>query len=270
MATSHPDLISIIEREAHLTHEQAERALHATLKTLGERLSGGEARDLAAELPDPFRPDLFDGDLAQRFGIDEFLRRVAEREGVSTEEARRHARAVFAALGFVVSPEELHEMTAELPREFAPVVAPALLRRSPPPPEPPVPTHAWSAAKLADRVGMLAEDDKDTARRATEAVLETLAERISGGQARDLEGWLPPELRPPVERARQAKGEQPLPLSLDEFIERVAEREGVSPDQARRHARAVFATLREAIAQKEFADTLAQLPREYVDALVRP
>jgi hypothetical protein len=32
----------------------------------------------------------------------------------------------------------------------------------------------------------------------------------------------------------------------------------------------VFATLREAVAQKEFADTLAQLPRDYVDALVRP
>jgi uncharacterized protein (DUF2267 family) len=133
-----------------------------------------------------------------------------------------------------------------------------------------VPTHAWSAAKVVDRLATLAEVDEDTARRAADAVLETLAERISGGQARDLEGWLPPELRPPVERARAAKGEQPLPLSLDEFIERVAEREGVSRDDARRHARAVLATLREAIAQKEFADTIAQLPRDYVDALLRP
>jgi uncharacterized protein (DUF2267 family) len=177
---------------------------------------------------------------------------------------------VFAALGFVVSPGEIHDMTAELPKEFAPLVAPALFRHAPPPPEPPVPTHTWSAAKMIDRVAELAEVDEDVARRATEAVLETLAERISGGQARDLEAWLPPELRAPVERARQSKGEQPLPLSLDEFLERVAEREGVSADEARRHARAVFAALREGIAQKEFADTLAQLPRDYRDALVRP
>jgi uncharacterized protein (DUF2267 family) len=263
-------LISIVEREARLDHEQAERAVHATLKTLGERLSGGEARDLAEELPDPFRPDLFDGDMAQRFGVTEFLRRVAQREGVSEDEAREHARAVFAALGFVVSPRELHDMTAQLPREFAPLVGPALLRKAPPPPEPPLPTHSWSAVKVVDRVAELADVDDDTARRATEAVLETLAERISGGQARDLEGWLPPELRPPVERVRQAKGEEPLPLSLEDFVKRVAEREGVRPDEARRHARAVFATLRDAIAQKEFADTLSQLPREYVDALVRP
>lgn len=270
MAATQPDLISIVEREANLTQEQAERALRATLKTLGERLSGGEARDLADELPDPFRPELFDGDPAERFGIEEFLRRVAEREGVSEDEARGHARAVFAALGFVVSPKELHEMTAQLPKDFAPLVGPALLRKAPPPPEPPVPTHTWSAGKVVDRVAELAEIDEDTARRATEALLETLAERISGGQARDLEGWLPPELRSPVERARQAKGEQPLPLSLEDFVQRVAEREGVNPDEAHRHARAVFAMLREAIPPKEFADTLAQLPRDYVDALVRP
>jgi hypothetical protein len=55
---------------------------------------------------------------------------VAEREGISQGEAREHARAVFAALGFVVSP-----VTAELPREFTPVVGPALLRKAPPPPE---------------------------------------------------------------------------------------------------------------------------------------
>src|SRR5258707_8118269 len=159
MGASRPDLISIIVREAGLTHEEAERALHATLKTLGERLPRGEARELAEELPDPFRPDLFDGDMAQRFGLDEFLRRVAAREGVSQEEARRHARAVFAALGFVVSPEELHDVTAELPREFAPVVAPALFRRASPPAEPPAATHAWSAAEVVDRVAALAELD---------------------------------------------------------------------------------------------------------------
>jgi uncharacterized protein (DUF2267 family) len=135
MAASRPDLITIVEREARLTREKAERAVHATLKTLGERLSRGEARELAEELPDPFRLDLFDGDLAQRFGLDEFLRRVAEREGVSEDEACQHARAVFAALGFVVSPQELHEMTAELPKEFVPVVAPALFRRAPFPPD---------------------------------------------------------------------------------------------------------------------------------------
>jgi uncharacterized protein (DUF2267 family) len=56
-------------------------------------------------------------------------------------------------------------------------------------------------------------------------------------------------------------------MSLDAFIERVAEREGVSADAAREHAAAVFQTLREAVGEKEFLDVTVQLPREYLSAL---
>ena len=52
-------------------------------------------------------------------------------------------------------------------------------------------------------------------------------------------------------------------MSLDRFLERVAMREGVSPEQAREHARAVFATLRDAIPEQEVFDIAAQLPQEF-------
>jgi uncharacterized protein (DUF2267 family) len=50
----------------------------------------------------------------------------------------------------------------------------------------------------------------------------------------------------------------------------VAEREGVTPDVAREHARAVFATLRKVIGEKEMCDVEAQLPDEYSVLLARP
>jgi uncharacterized protein (DUF2267 family) len=53
-------------------------------------------------------------------------------------------------------------------------------------------------------------------------------------------------------------------------VDRVAEREGVTPDEAREHARAVFATLREALSDKEFSDTVVQLPDDYSALLARP
>ena len=263
MAANHPELVSIVEREAQLPREQAERALRATLKTLGERLSGGEARDLAEDLPASVAAELHDGERAEPFDIGEFLRRVGEREGVGDDEARAHARAVFAALGFVIRPQEIRDMAAQLPKDYAPLVEAAMHPIAAPPREPPVPTHTWSMEKILERVGQRAEIDAAAARRATEATLETLAERISAGQARDLAGWLPRDLRPPVERAVRAKGEEPEPFSLDEFVRRVAEREGAGPETAREHARAVLLTLRESVSHKEFADTLAQLPREY-------
>ena len=50
----------------------------------------------------------------------------------------------------------------------------------------------------------------------------------------------------------------------------IAEREGVTPNEARKHARAVFATLREAVSEKEFSDVRAQLPDDYSALLARP
>jgi uncharacterized protein (DUF2267 family) len=57
-------------------------------------------------------------------------------------------------------------------------------------------------------------------------------------------------------------------MTLDEFVGRVAEREGVSPDDALEHARAVLTTLREALPGDEVSDLLDELPRSYVEALL--
>jgi uncharacterized protein (DUF2267 family) len=271
VAATERELIDLVEHETHLPPEQAERALRATLKTLGERISGGEARDLAQELPRSVASELYDGETAEPFDIGEFLRRVSKREGVDRDEAREHARAVFAALGFAIDPKEIRDMVAQLPSDYAPLVEAAVHPRVPPPPEPPAPRKNWSTEKIVARVAERAGIDDEPARRAIEATLETLAERISAGQARDLEGWLPRDLRPPIERTnRRRKNDHPEPFPVDVFITRVAKRAGVDYDEARAQARAAFATLREAVSEKEFADTLAQLPRDYRDELVGP
>jgi hypothetical protein len=59
-------------------------------------------------------------------------------------------------------------------------------------------------------------------------------------------------------------------MSLEEFVRRVAEREGVTPDEAHAQARAVFAMLRETLPEREFDDVLAQLPRDYAALTARP
>jgi uncharacterized protein (DUF2267 family) len=53
------------------------------------------------------------------------------------------------------------------------------------------------------------------------------------------------------------------PFGLGEFIDRIARRAGVTPEQAEVGARAVMRTLREAITEGEFKDMMAQLPEEF-------
>jgi uncharacterized protein (DUF2267 family) len=56
-------------------------------------------------------------------------------------------------------------------------------------------------------------------------------------------------------------------MSLDEFLDRVAIAEGVDREEAERHARAVFAALREFVPRKEIHDVESELPAEYAPPL---
>ena len=110
IATAHPDSD---------TQRAAELAITATLETLNERLTGGEAKDLAAQLPKEVQPALQPkSEEAEAFSLEEFYRRVAEREGVDVETARIDAEAVMRAIKEAVTFGELDDVMAQLPAEF--------------------------------------------------------------------------------------------------------------------------------------------------------
>ena len=112
-----------------------------------------------------------------------------------------------------------------------------------------------------------AYDDAWTAP-ATEAVLETLAERIAGGEADDIAAVLAAELRAPLRRGRSGWAEGAAHGARR--VRRAYRRpRGRDYDEALEHARAVIATLREALPPKELSDLLAQLPRGYQEALLK-
>jgi uncharacterized protein (DUF2267 family) len=263
----HDEFLRMVERAAGTNREQAEAAVRATLSTLAERISGGEAEDIARQLPRELRPLLPVTGKAEPFGAEEFVRRVAEREGgVPPEIAERHARAVFAALARAVRPGEIADMVAQLPKDYRRLLAAA----KPPPEAPPKDRRVIRAEDFVEHVQQRTGLDPEHARRATNAVLEALADRISGGEVDDLEDELPRELHEPLERGKAESNGAARPLSGKEFVLGVAEREGVPPEQATEHARAVFATLRESVSEKEFSDIAAQLSDDYRALLARP
>ena len=94
----------------------AEDAVLATLSVLGERLKGGEAKDLAAQLPAELAEALPTDGPGERFDVMEFVRRVAAREArdVSTPIAKQHARVVLAVVLGSISPRRTrrHPRTA--------------------------------------------------------------------------------------------------------------------------------------------------------------
>ncbi len=104
-------------------------------------------------------------------------------------------------------------------------------------------------------------ESREEAEKATRATLETLAERLAGGEPHDLASQLPPEL---AGYLRYEGEETSEPFSLDEFFERVTRRdEGVDQPRAVYHARVVMEVLGDAVTRGEMDHVRSQLPSEY-------
>lgn len=120
------EFMTKVGQRADVSLSTAEALTAATLQTLAERISGGEAQDLAAPLPAELKPHLTGADEpAEPFGVEEFLRRVVERSGIDTSRARASVRAVFTTVREVVTPHELDDVMTQLPKDLRELVGAA-------------------------------------------------------------------------------------------------------------------------------------------------
>jgi uncharacterized protein (DUF2267 family) len=252
-------LVTMVEQKAGLGRVGADRATRATIDAFFERLSGGQARDLAARLPKGFvQPaQVLPDRPPESFDLDTFLRRVAEQEGTDPATAEEHATAVLTALRVIVGADEYAEAVAQLPQDFSQLIAETERPH----------VAVGSATEFVDRVAERARLDGDAAGRVTDAVLATLGERIPEPQASRLGSQLPAPLGDAVVRG-VAETTAPRGLPADKFVGRVAEREGATPEQAYDHTRAVLVTIGDALPEQEFHDTVVrQLPDDYAGLL---
>ena len=116
-----------------------------------------------------------------------------------------------------------------------------------------------SAELVGERAGIA---DRFEAEKTAAVVLQALCDRLSGKEANDLLAQLPAIFSDLV-----VVSPAPLPISVDEFVARVADELQVGPDEARKRIRATFATLREAVTVGELQDVLEQLDPDYADLL---
>lgn len=241
-----------VRTTADLDRESAASdATLATLETLGERIGDRQAELLAASLPDELAEPLVDAtpDEAAGFSFDEFVGRVAQRTGVEEFEAVVRIRAVLDALTEAADEGEVADARSQLPGEFDLVFDAGEVVR----------TDEFLEA-VRERVDLGSSDEASSA---TTAVLETLGERLSEGEAADLATFLPPELKAPL---TEQTTEEPPDFPVEEFVARVADRGGVGEDEAESHARAILDVLGDVVGESEFQKARTQLPREY-DAL---
>lgn len=106
-----------------LARDLAERAAVSVMCAIEQRLFGGEADDLEAQLPMRLRELLqrcprHGGAAPRRFGRDEFLEMIASDLCVDPEEAEHLARVVFGTVRGRLSEGEADDVADQLPEDL--------------------------------------------------------------------------------------------------------------------------------------------------------
>src|SRR5436853_5395829 len=97
--------------------DEALRAICCTFETLAERLDFGETKDLAAQLPRELAAYFVVSEHSMRFSLEDFFKRVSEREQVDLPKSIHHARVVMEVLQEAVSAGKIRDARAQLPKE---------------------------------------------------------------------------------------------------------------------------------------------------------
>ena len=115
------EFVSAVKESTGLPdNDAAARAVRATLSVLGQRLAGGEASDLAAQLPAGLKEYLPSDGAGEPFDVSTFYERVASEEGrdVTVAQARQHARATAKGLEAALSDGEWQNFTSQLSKDY--------------------------------------------------------------------------------------------------------------------------------------------------------
>jgi uncharacterized protein (DUF2267 family) len=257
--------LEAIAGELGLSESQARDAAIHTVAALADRLTPGQAHVLVASLPSDLRA-LFETVGREREGrrIDharlvELVDRVAGELAIAPASAELLIAAVFRAL------------ERFLPREVAEHVGdqlPADLRAAWRAPEPDASTSEI-ASDLDLTRQLVADVERSgslpvrvTAREAFASVLCIFAQRLSGGETRELLLGLPRALRPLVERCMLERREEPTRFGVDELVAGVAQDLGTDLEVAERIVAAVFAAVTRVLPREELEHVASQLPED--------
>lgn len=238
------DIVAKVKQRAGVSEQRADAITKATVGALAEFASSTQVRRLAEQLPVELKHVVENSVPGRQGSLDEFAQRVSEMSGFDVIEARTAIKTVVATLTEAVN-HPFKDLFAELPPEFADLM---------PTPEP-RPTIDEFLGRVQRAAGI---DSREQAEQAVHATLRTLAERISGGQAKDLALYLPA----PVRADLMTASEQTERFGRDEFLDRIAAIESVDRPTAERHARAVLTAVRVSVPEREVTDTLDQLPSD--------
>ncbi len=121
------EFVRKIRERTGVSEEEAPRMIAAFLRTLGERVTTDEAKDLRAQLAPELAKMLEkeSGEEVKKYTADEFVKVFALRHDHGRAESSGHAKIIWDTLSEAVSSGEMDDIRSQLPDDYTRLFGPA-------------------------------------------------------------------------------------------------------------------------------------------------
>lgn len=118
---SYGEFLATVRQRGEYQAEKAPQITEAVLGTLAQRLPPVSAEHLADQLPAPLDEivSAAENTSGRYWGVEEFVRHVAERADEDEETAETDTRVVFSVLADQISGGEMNKVLSQLPTGYA-------------------------------------------------------------------------------------------------------------------------------------------------------
>lgn len=113
------ELIKKVQDYSGFSDQESEEALDLVVETIATRLNEGERRHFASELPQELEDLAIMPTIQGKFGFEDMLEQLSELEDIDKKRAKKQVVAAWKALKDAISPGEIADIRAQMPKDIA-------------------------------------------------------------------------------------------------------------------------------------------------------
>lgn len=116
------EMVKAVQSYSGFSGNESENALRMFIKMLSSRLTPDEREDLASQLPAELQDDALQTSEIIKMEMDDMMHEMAESQDIDENRAKTQIMAAWRALKDAISPGEIKNIQAQMPRSMTSIL----------------------------------------------------------------------------------------------------------------------------------------------------
>ncbi len=112
------ELVKRVQHYSGFSDQESETALRLFIRKLATRLTMGERKDFASQLPSDLQDEAMVTEEQQNWSFEDFIEEICREEQIEEPRAKKQIMAAWKALKDALTPGEISNIKAQLPKDM--------------------------------------------------------------------------------------------------------------------------------------------------------